>query len=193
MRIVFAFVLVLLLGGCIRLSPRPPAQLLTLSAAQSVAAATTRNAAAGATVVVFVPSAAPPISTTRVPVYEAETAVAYVKDAVLADSPSRQFARLLLETIGARTGRVVLDLRQSTAQPGLRLQGTLQRFGIDAAGMQAVVSYDGVIVRNDGSVVTRRFEARAPLAVVEPRPVGVALNVAANDVAAQVSDWVGNF
>jgi len=193
MRVIVTTLLLLLLAGCIRLGASPPGQLLTLSATQAIAPTTTRTAAPGEGIVIFVPSAAPPISATRVPVYEAETAIAYVRKALLADSPSRQFARILGETIGARTGRVVLDLRQSTAQTGLRLQGTLQRFGVDPAAMRAVVSYDAVIVRRDGSVVTRRFEARAPLAVVDPPAVGIALNVAANDVAVQVSDWVKDF
>ena len=38
----------------------------------------------------------------------------------------------------------------------------------------------------------RRFEARVPVSAIEPVPAGAALNQAANQVAAQVAEWVGN-
>ena len=46
--------------------------------------------------------------------------------------------------------------------------------------------------RKDGNVVEkRRFEARVPVSAIEPGPAGIAINQAANQVAAEVADWVG--
>ena len=42
-----------------------------------------------------------------------------------------------------------------------------------------------------GKFIKRRFEARVPVSAIEPAPVGVALNQAANQVAAEVADWIG--
>jgi cholesterol transport system auxiliary component len=183
--------LLLPLAGCVSLSPKPPKQLLTLDAQSPRPAGTTRSAASGETVTIYVPLALPPISSTRVPVYSGGHAVAYVKDALWADSPARQFQRMLSETVSARSNRVVLDIRQYTADPGLRVQGSLQRFGIEAGspGM-AVVIYDAVVMREGGAIETRRFEGRAPVGVIDALSAGAALNVAANDVAVQVADWI---
>jgi hypothetical protein len=52
----------------------------------------------------------------------------------MGEMPSELFARLVSETIAATTGRVVLDPKQFTFDPGQRLTGTLQRFGLDAHG-----------------------------------------------------------
>jgi cholesterol transport system auxiliary component len=41
------------------------------------------------------------------------------------------------------------------------------------------------------TIEKKRFEARRRVSAVEPGPAGSALNEAANDVAAQVSDWIG--
>jgi cholesterol transport system auxiliary component len=179
------------LAGCVSLSPKPPKQLLTLDAATPRPAGATKTAASGDTITIYVPLALPPISSTRVPVYAGDHAVAYVKDAIWADSPARQFQRVLSETVSARSTRVVLDIRQYTADPGLRVQGTLQRFGIEEGPPgSAVVVYDAVVMREGGAIDTRRFEARAPVGVIDALSAGAALNAAANDVAVQVADWI---
>lgn len=183
--------LLLPLAGCVSLTTKPPKQLLTLDASAPRPAGTTRSAASGETVTIYVPLALPPISSTRVPVYSGGHAVAYVKDALWADSPARQFQRVLSETIAAKSNRVVLDIRQYTADPGLRVQGTLQRFGIEEGPPgTAVVVYDAVVMREGGAIDTRRFEGRAPVGVIDALSSGAALNAAANDVAGQVADWI---
>jgi cholesterol transport system auxiliary component len=40
-------------------------------------------------------------------------------------------------------------------------------------------------------VQSQRFESVVPGVIAKPGPVGVALNQAANDVAAQIAEWVG--
>ena len=81
------------------------------------------------------------------PVRTGATQVAYVKDAQWVEVPTILFARLLSETIAAKTGRVVLDPKQFTFDPGQRLTGTLQTFGLDADRMEAVLVYDAAVSR----------------------------------------------
>ena len=132
------------------------------------------------------------IATARVPVQASPTSVAYIKDALWVEPPSRLFARLLSDTIAARTGRVVLSQAQSFADPGARLSGELRSFGVDAATNSALVVYDAALIRSDAATVEkRRFEARVPLSVIDAISVGPALNQGANQVAGEVADWVG--
>jgi cholesterol transport system auxiliary component len=65
----------------------------------------------------------------------------------------------------------------------------LLRFGVDASSRTAVVVFDAAIARG-ADIRTRRFEARVPVAEIEAQTVGAALNQAANQVAAEVADWV---
>ena len=78
-----------------------------------------------------VPAVPQALRTTRVPVYVDDTTIQYLEDAVWVEQPGALFARLLGETIAARTGRVVLDPAQYSHDPGTRLTGTLVRFGYD--------------------------------------------------------------
>jgi cholesterol transport system auxiliary component len=98
---------------------------------------------------------------------------------------------LLTETVKRTTARVVLDPRQASLDPGLRVTGTLERFGYDTPTASVIVTYDATLSSTGGTrVETRRFTATAP-ADGTPASVGQALNVAANDVAAQAAKWIG--
>ena len=187
---LLALAAALALSGCFGGAKVPPT-LMTLNSAQTRAAATTRTAAAGETMTVVVPAVPRELETLRVPVHESEIAVAYLKNAQWVEMPAALFARLMSETISATTGRVVLDPKQFITDPGTRLSGTLQRFGLDATRMEVVALYDATLVRRDGAVATRRFEARVPVAVADAATVSPALNEAANRVAADVATWVG--
>jgi cholesterol transport system auxiliary component len=189
-RFLAACVGALALSGCISLGEKPPPTLLTLTSASTVAAGTERSAAAGSAITVVVPNVPQALQTLRVPVQASATSVAYIKDAQWVEQPNKLFQRLLSETIAARTGRVVLDPRQSTLDPGIRLTGTLQSFGLDAGSGQATVVYDAELARNDGTTVdTRRFSAQAP-ARANAQSVAGSLNIAANQVATEVADWL---
>lgn len=178
------------LSGCISLGEDPPQALLTLApSAVASAGGAAMTVTPGEAITVMVPSVPAALATNRVPVRASSTELAYVKDAQWVDLPNRLFQQLLSETIQARTGRPVLNPRQFTFDPGVRISGELQQFGVDATSQNAVVVFDGVIMRGQ-QVEKRRFEARAPVAEIKPQPVGAALNDAANQVAAQVADWV---
>jgi cholesterol transport system auxiliary component len=177
------------LSGCISFGGKPPSSLLTLTPAATVPVGETQRDAR--TITLMVPTVPQEIASARVPVHSGDTAIAYVKEAAWVEAPNRLFARLMAETIAARTGRVVLSTRQSLADPGASLAGELRRFGVEASSSEAVVTFDGTIRREGASgFERRRFEARVPLAAIEAAAVGVALNQAANQVATQVSDWV---
>ncbi len=188
-RATFAALLVLGLGGCLSFGPKAPKTLMTLTTSASVPVGTVRQASAENTMLILTPTANAAVMTVRIPVYDG-TAVSYVADGAWNEPPVRALQRLLSETVTARTAKIVLDPRQFGANPAMRLSGQLQRFGIDPVAMQAVVTLDAQLSRDAGRVETRRFEARAPIAAIDAPQSGAALNRAANDLAAQVADWV---
>ncbi|MEN3745929.1 ABC-type transport auxiliary lipoprotein family protein [Sphingomonas sp. HF-S3] len=185
--------LALPLGGCISIGGgKPPASLMSLESSESLAVGQVQNSGKSSTITIGVPMVPQALATNRVPVTSGGTAIAYVKDAAWVEGPSRLFARLLADTVTARTGRVVLSSRQSQADPGAQLTGELRMFGIDEPTGDAVVVYDAVLSRQDGGVFEKqRFEARVPVGTVDATTVGPALNSAANQVASKVADWVG--
>jgi cholesterol transport system auxiliary component len=132
------------------------------------------------------------LAAVRVPVQVNYVDVQYVTNVQLVDTPDRLFQRLLAETIRRTTNRVVLDPNQTTLDPGLVVNGVLQRFGYDASSGQVVVTYDGSLSTGGGNrVETRRFTASAP-ADGTAATVPAALNRAANQVALDVAKWVGS-
>ncbi len=196
-----ALALSVTLSGCIKFGAEPPPSLLTLTATAAVAVGQTSSSASARTITITVPVVPQELAVARLPVRASDTSVAYLKDAQWVEAPNRLFARVLSDTITNRTGRVVLSLRQSLSDPGARLGGELRDFGIDAATSEAVVTYDATLARDRPAAAggaraaqtfeKRRFEARVPIAAIEPAAAGIALNAAANQVAGEVADWVG--
>ncbi|PXA85548.1 ABC transporter [Nostoc sp. 3335mG] len=182
----------LALAGCVSFGAKVPPQLLRLTPTAEAPANGGVVLAKGMAVSVSFPSAPVELSNNRVPVRIGATEVAYVKDAQWIDAPSHIFRDLLAETITARTGRPTLTPRDAALTSGPRLGGRLTEFGVDAGSNQASVVYDATLVRSGDQVVTRRFEAKAPVSgKIDESSAGAAINAAANDVAAQVADWVG--
>lgn len=193
-RVISVLVLGAALSACVSLGGKPPESLLSLSSAAQVAANDARTAQAGEAITIHVPVVPQALASNRVLVMSGATALAYVKDAVWAEPPARLFQRVVAETVAAKTGRVVLDVRQLALDQGTQVTGTLSTFGIDpdagTAG-QAVVIYDAAMTSDHGKTVhTRRFEARVPVGEIKPDSVGRALNAAANKVAEDVAGWI---
>lgn len=184
--------LALPLAGCISFGAEPPPALLTLESREAPPVGEVRRAGAEAVTVLSL-GAPQTLATPRVPVQATATTIAYVEEAQWSEPPARLFARLLGDTIAARTGRVVLTSGQTVADPGLRLGGELRRFGLDATTREGVVTFDAQLARTDGGAVEkRRFEARVPITgEIDAPTAGATLNDAANRVAAEVADWVG--
>ncbi|WP_370189700.1 ABC-type transport auxiliary lipoprotein family protein [Qipengyuania sp.] len=181
----------LLLGGCLSLGGEVPDSLLTLTPATTAPAGTGASGAQNSALVLTEFEVPKALDVTRVPVQVTDTEIAYLKDAVWVERPARLFRRLLAETIRTRSNRVVIDGDDPGVSANERLQGTLRAFGYDARTREAVVTFDAVRNGSGSAVVTRRFEARVPVAAPETAFVGPALNQAANDVAAQVAGWIG--
>ncbi len=180
------------LSACISFGAEPPDQLLTLNATAQVPVGQTQNSANAKAIVVTVPVTSASLAVQRVPVQATATSIAYVKDAQWTEPPARLFARLLSDTIAARTGRVALSQVQAVTESNDQLDGELRNFGLDAATSEAVVTYDAALTRSGrDNTEKRRFEARVPVTAIDALTVGPALNQAANQVAGQVADWVG--
>ena len=181
----------LLLSACLGGGKVPPV-LMSLATDAPASADMARSAGAGETVTVDDPVTPKALKSLRVPAQVGDTAIAYIKDAQWIDTPDHLFRQLLTETLKRTTNRVVLDPRQSSLDPGLRITGTLDRFGYDAQAGAVIVRYDAALAATAGSrVETRRFEARE-LSAGTKDDVGPALNRAANRVAADVAKWIGN-
>jgi len=190
-RVISVLVLGAALSGCVSLGGKPPESLLSLSSVAQVAANDSRTAQAGEAITIHVPVVPQALASNRVLVMSGATALAYVKDAVWAEPPARLFQRVVSETVAAKTGRVVLDVRQLALDQGLQVTGTLSAFGIDSNAGQAVVTYDAAMTADHGRTVrTRRFDARVPLGEIKPDSAGRALNAAANKVAEDVAGWI---
>ena len=188
---LLALTVALPLSGCISFGAKPPPSLLTLEAASSPAVGQEQSSAGTRSIVIQVPSTPAAIATQRIPVQKNATEIAYVPDALWSEPPARLFARLLSDTVTARSRMVVLSTVQSFEDPSATLTGELRHFGIDATARQAVVTYDAALTRAGATAVEkRRFEAMAPISEIEPVSSGAALNQAANSVATQVADWV---
>lgn len=180
------------LAGCISFGAKPPEALLTLTPANPVPVGSGQDSARAKSIVIETPAVPQSLATARVPVQATPTSIAYVPEAVWSEQPARLFARLLSDTITARTGRVVVSPVQAVSDPSAQLGGELRTFGLDAGTRQAVVTFDATLSRvGDDHIEKRRFEARAPVAAIDAANAATALNDAANQVAAQVADWVG--
>ena len=179
------------LAGCISFGAKPPPQLLTLTSSFAPQPGATQDSAKARSIVVQVPSSPAAIAVARVPVWTTPTEVAYVKDAQWSEPPSRLFARLLSDALTTRSNMVVLSTVQSIGDPSATLAGELRQFGFDAGQRQAVVVYDAALTRaGKQTVEKRRFEARVPVGAIDAANAGTGLSQAANQVAAQVADWV---
>ena len=189
---LIGLVAALALSGCISLSPKPPARLMVLTAANPLSPGASITTGDAKAVSIARLSAVPALSTQRVLVTDGPTAIAYLKDGLWAAQPAELFRGLLSETISARTGRAVTDPRVLQVQPSKRLSGQLSAFGLDTQGSVVIVTFDATLA-HEGSdqIQTRRFAARVPVASEQPQAVAAALNQAANQVAVDVADWLG--
>jgi cholesterol transport system auxiliary component len=181
------------LAGCLSFGGKPPKVLLTINATATLPVGATQNSAAAKTITIQVPVVPQSLAVARVPVQTGDQ-VAYVVGAAWVEAPQRLFARAVSDTIATKTGRVVLTPAQSFNDPGAMLGGELRNFGVDGDRHEAVVTYDATLIRGPdrSKIEKRRFEARVPVTQVSAESIGAPLNQAANQVASEVADWVGN-
>ncbi len=181
----------LALSACVSFGPEAPPSLLTLTAQETVAAGATNSGTAATALAIYEPVVSQRINVTRVPVQVDATTVAYLADAVWVEKPARLFKNLLMETVTARNGRMVVEGEDPTVLAQSRLRGNLRRFGYDAQAGAVVVQFDAQRENGDGGAIeTRRFERTVTGVPALAGPVGSALNNAANEVAVEVAAWV---
>ncbi|MBA4094864.1 MAG: hypothetical protein C0489_12370 [Candidatus Accumulibacter sp.] len=100
------------------------------------------------------PSVPGALQTLRLPVTTSDTEVQYLKTANWVEQPSKLFQRLLVDTVGATGGVLVLSERQSDVAAARKLTGQLVEFGLDVRGSPQVrVRYDALLSGSDGKPV----------------------------------------
>lgn len=185
-------VMLLALGGCVNLGGgKAPPTLISLSATATAPTGATASGKLDQALLVMEPETDRRLAVQRIVVQVDPANVAYLKDAMWVERPSRMFRALLAETIRAKGGRLVFEDTQPFASVGVRLSGALREMGYDAQDQSVIVRYDAVKEEAGGKLTTRRFESVVPGVSAKPAMVATALNKAANDVASQVADWVG--
>ena len=188
---LYALPLLIMLGACVSFGGKAPVSMLVLTADNVVAAGAARTAAVTDALVIQIPQVPRKLDNNRVPVQSDASSIAYLKDAFWADKPARLMQMLLVETVSAKSGNLVLNEVDAGGKATRYLSGSLLEFGIDATTNEAVVVYDMVKIIRGSATEKRRFEARRPVNAIAPAPAGAALNAAANDVASQIADWAG--
>jgi cholesterol transport system auxiliary component len=149
----------------------------------------------GMTLTVELPQLPAPLQSLRLPVRVSDTELLYLAGARWAETPSRQFQRLLSDTLAAR-GMAILDRSQASNRPVASLSGTLRDFTLDVRDPlqpQVIVRYDAQLAKpgQREPVALRRFEVTEPVASQRPPEVAAALSRAANRLAADLADWTG--
>jgi len=147
----------------------------------------------GMTLTVELPQLPATLQTLRLPVRTSESEIRYLAGASWAETPSRQFQRLISDTLASR-GMAILDRRQASNRPVASLSGTLRDFTLDVRDpLQplVVVRYDAQLAKpgQREPVALRRFEAKEPVSSQNPPDVAAALGRAANRLAAEMADW----
>ena len=178
------------LAGCVSFGGKAPPTLLVITADAKVQNGTAKTGEAADGMIVLMPDVPRKLDTNRVPVQIDDGSIAYLKDAFWADKPARLMQTLLIETLSAKTGKLILSEVEAGGKAGSYLSGNLSEFGIDARSNQAVVAYDAVRIVRGKPIQKQRFEAHEAVAAIEPNAASDALNTAANKIAADVAAWI---
>ena len=190
-RPLIAITAMALLSGCISFGEKPPKQLLSLTPTARIAAGQARVTQDTQAISVANPVLPSALRNQRLAVQDGG-AFAYLPKAAWVDNPAAMFRLVLAETIEAKTGRFVPDMRNGAITPDTRLGGTLAAFQLLAGQGKVLVVYDATIAKaGSDQIRTRRFETTMPVSGEDATLVAAALNVAANQVASDVADWIG--
>lgn len=179
------------LAGCISLGAEPPEQLLTLTPANPAPAGTGSSGNVEGALAILDLQAPQKLNVTRIPVVIDGSSLAYLKDAEWVEKPAQLFGRLLADTLRDKGNRLVVSGTDLEYAASSKLSGRLSAMDYVPSRGAAVVRFDAVLQTGEGRILTRRFESEVTGVPAEAGAVGAALNRAANDVAAQVAEWVG--
>jgi len=193
---LFSFALLLAVVACGPLvqvggGGKPPGSLFVLRAPPPPPSS---PVAPRVTILVGQPAVVGTLQTLRVPVIEADTRVTYLVRATWAEQPSKQFQRLLIDTLDTRPGLMALSATQTDGIADRELSGTLVEFGLDMrvpAQPKVRLRYDAVLTGPKRKLLAvHRFETVRPVGSADPNTVAEGLNAAANIMAADVAAWV---
>jgi cholesterol transport system auxiliary component len=187
---IAALALLFALPGCVSMGAKVPETLLTLSADSPAQAGPASSGTLGEALAVIEPAAPQKLDVRRVPVQVDASTIAYLTDALWVEKPARLFRSLLADRIRADGKWLVIDGVDRQYSAGTRVTGQLLDMGYDARTQSVVVRFEALFEAPGGRIATRRFESIVPGVGARPAQVGPALNKAANDVAAQISQWV---
>jgi cholesterol transport system auxiliary component len=190
-RATVAVAALLSLAGCLSLGGKPPEQLLNLTATSTAPAGASASGTSATALTVLEIQAPQELDVARVPVRINGSSLAYLKDAVWVEKPARLFERLLSDTIRAKGNRLVVSGTDLDSAAATKLTGTLAAMSYEPARGAVVVRFDAVLLTGERQIRAMRFESEVAGVAAEPTAVGEAMNRAANDVAAQVAEWVG--
>jgi cholesterol transport system auxiliary component len=186
-----------LLVGCVSFGAEPPESLFTLTPSASVSAGSGAMAGSGEAsgpIAVLIPEVPARLDVVRIPVKVSDTEIAYLQDAHWVEKPARLFRQLIGETLRSAsengTPVLILDTADTPTLATRIVRGTLIDMTYDAPTSAVVVRFDAIHTMDDGTVMSRRFEARESGVLPEAASVGPALNRAANEVAGEVAAWV---
>ena len=136
------------------------------------------------------------LMTTRVAVRPSLTEVRYLKAMEWTERPARLFARLLANALSQTAQTPVLTQAQIDLPYDYRLTGRLAAFAIqpEGAGGAARIRYIATLVRSERAevIASRTFEAQADVFALTSAGVAEGFNVAANQVAVDVADWLAS-
>ena len=128
----------LALGGCISFGEDPPPALLTLTPSVQIAEGAGPGGEASGVLTVRQPEVPGSLSVTRVPVQVDPSTIAYLKDAVWVDRPSKLFQNLLVTTIRENGGK--LQTRRFTARvPGVPAEASPVGVALNDAANQVAI------------------------------------------------------
>ncbi|MEY4869608.1 MAG: hypothetical protein RIS11_802, partial [Pseudomonadota bacterium] len=133
-----------LLSGCVSFGTDAPPTMLVLQADSAVSAGKVKSGEVKDALVIMEPEAPRKLDTNRVAVQVDVSNMAYLKDAIWSDKPTVLIQQLVTETLSARSPRLILTENESAGRADSSLSGQLLEFGIDAATMEAVASFDAV-------------------------------------------------
>ena len=185
-----ALVAVTLVAGCVNIGggSKAPTDLYGLGVSP-LAAGVGVSAAPAQALVLAEPEVTRALATTRVAVAQEDGAVSYLKGGAWIDRPARLLRDRLADSLRAK--RLVVVDGDESPSGAARLSGQLSGFGYDEASHAAVVRYDALLRRRDGTLAQRRFEVSVPVAKPRVSLVVAALAQASGKLAQELADWVG--
>lgn len=187
--LAFTVATAVLLSACVSFGSKAVPSLLVLTSNQSLGNGAQRAGTAKEAFVVQAPLVPQKLNTNRLPIYFGNSQLAYLKDAVWAEKPATLFQNLMIETLTARSGRLVLSDAEAGSKAEQILSGTLVEFGIDSGKMQAIAIFDAMRLSKGQIIEKRRFEVRRPVTIINGQNAGGAMNEVANELASAISDW----